>query len=216
MPTRYIAEIDQSKEDRDKLRENQYLLQVAKAVATGDKPEFNVVYASKILAPHMNVQWTTKYGLNWATDMPAPGSEVMYSGTWQQCELGSSYTLDQDGDWSAKQENPHAKPDSLNVASNDYAVGVHIPVGVRDPTSKKWTPIWFGKNMLLTGTHGEYQPIETVNIWYQEGQRTATMISDQSTSVQPYEMPPSRPVYFSYDAIKGKWRTPQDQPFEFP
>ncbi|KAK4649741.1 uncharacterized protein QC761_0024470 [Podospora bellae-mahoneyi] len=192
MSTRYIAEVDQSREDRDKLRVNE------------------------ILAPHMNVQWTTTYGLNWATEIPSPGSAVTYTGSWQKCDLGASYTLDQNGDWSAKQDNPNAKSDSLNVASNDYAVAVHIIVGVQDPSSKKWTPIWVGKNKLLKGSHGEYQPIETVNIWYQQGDQTATMISNQATSVQPYEMPAARPVYFSYDASKGKWRTPQDQPFEFP
>lgn len=130
MSTRYIAEVDQSREDRDKLRENEYFLQVAKAVATGGKPEFNVVYASRILAPHMNVQWPTTYGLNWATKIPSPGSAVRYTGIWQKCDLGASYTLDQDGDWFAKQDNPNAKPDSLNVASNDYAVAVYIIVGV--------------------------------------------------------------------------------------
>ncbi|KAK4665171.1 uncharacterized protein QC763_0078310 [Podospora pseudopauciseta] len=72
----------------------------------------------------------------------------------------------EDGEWSAKQENPNAKPDSLNFASNDYAVAVHILVDVQDPAAKKWTPIWVGKYMLLKGAHGEYQPIVTVNIWY--------------------------------------------------
>lgn len=76
--------------------------------------------------------------------------------------------------------------------------------------------IWVGKNMLLKGAHGEYQLIETVNIWYQQGDQTATMISTKATSFQSYDMPGARPVYFSYDAVKGKWRTPDDQPFEFP
>lgn len=76
--------------------------------------------------------------------------------------------------------------------------------------------IWVGKNMLLKGAHGEYQLIETVNIWYQQGDQTATMISTKATSVQSYDMPGARPVYFSYDAVNGKWRTPDDQPFEFP
>ncbi|KAK4660731.1 hypothetical protein QC762_121595 [Podospora pseudocomata] len=216
MTTRYTVQVEEADSDIKTLHGNAYLLQVAKAVATGGKASVNVVYASKLLAPHMNVQWTTVYGINWATEMPAQGATVTYSGKWKQCNLGDSYTLTQDGVWAATQENPNAKENALNIASNDYEVPVHVLVGVQDPSTKMWTPIWFGNNKLLKGSHGEYEPIETVNIWYQQGDQTATMISNQATSIQSYDMPASHPVYFSYDAAKGKWRTPQDVTFNFP
>ncbi|KAK0659198.1 hypothetical protein QBC41DRAFT_384611 [Cercophora samala] len=215
MTTRYTVQVEETDSDIKALHSNAYLLQIAKAVSSGGKPEFNVVYASKLLAPNMNVQWSTIYGLNWATEIPAQGATVSYSGKWKQCNLGDSYTLTQDGVWAVAQENANAKDSALNVASNDYAVAVHVLVGVQDPNTKAWTPIWVGKNKLLKGSHGEYEPIETVNIWYQQGDQTATMISNQATSVQAYDMP-QHPVYFSYDATKGKWRTPQDNTFNFP
>ncbi|KAK4646984.1 uncharacterized protein QC761_0024610 [Podospora bellae-mahoneyi] len=152
MSTRYIAEVDQSR---------------------------RTATSCAILPPlhERSVDYDIRTQLGHRDTLP--GSAVTYTGSWQKCDLGASYTLDQNGDWSAKQDNPNAKSDSLNVASNDYAVAVHIIVMYKTLFQKKWTP-----------------PIETVNIWYQQGGQTATMISNQATSVQPYEMPAARPVYF--------------------
>ncbi|KAK4683032.1 hypothetical protein QC764_121595 [Podospora pseudoanserina] len=164
MTTRYTVQVEEADFDIKALHGNAYLLQVAKAVGTGGKASVNVVYTSKLLAPHMNVQWTTVCGINWATEMPGQGAT--------------------DGVWAATQENPNAKENALNIASNDYEVPVHVLVGVQDPSTKTWTPIWFGNNKLLKGSHGEYEPIETVNIWYQAGR------PDRHHDFQPGDLNP--------------------------
>ncbi|KIL88487.1 hypothetical protein FAVG1_08568 [Fusarium avenaceum] len=204
MPTTYIAQIDESKADRKLLVTEGYSLLLAKSVDFGSgSSSINFVYESKDLAPHMKISWVASYGLNWSTDMSQPGAQVNYTGDWQQCDLGQSFTLTEDGGWVASQKNPNAKEDSLNVAANNYSKEVHIVVG-----------IWVGKDALLRGSHGEYKPLETINIRYQEGEKSATVISNQATPVQVHDMGPT-PYFFSYDATAGKWRTPQDTAFVF-
>ncbi|KAF5987085.1 splicing factor 3b [Fusarium coicis] len=213
MSTTYNAITEQSAPERKVLRENKYSLQLAKSVASqGSKPSFNVVFKSHILGPHMSVKWTTVYGLNWTTTLPTPGALVTFTGDWQSCSLGSSYDLDQDGTWVARQKNPNANSKAVNVASNGYPVAVYIIVGVQDQATKEWSPIWIADNKLLKNSHGEYQPMQSINLWYQEGDKTSTMIHDQATPVQEYDMT-TEPYYFSYDVDEGKWRTPQNTSF---
>lgn len=71
-----------------------------------------------------------------------------------------------------------------------------------------------GKDALLKSGHGEYKPLETINIWYQEGEKSATIISSQATPIQVYDLGPT-PYFFSYNATDGKWRTPQGNAFVF-
>lgn len=141
MPTRYAAQIDESQMDRQILHRNNYLVHLAKSVvAGGGDAEFNVVFESKLIAPHMNISWGTTYGLNWTTEMPIPGADITFAGDWQTCELGQSYTVTPDGSWFAERNDPRADKESLNVASNDYPKEVHILVGVKN-SAGRWTPV---------------------------------------------------------------------------
>lgn len=100
--------IQESSADLKWLTHNHYSLQVAKSVSyPGDQPQFNVVYRSHKLAPHMTVSWTPQYGLNWTTQMPARGAQVVNSGNWQPCDLGQSYNLTSDGEWVINNDDPH-------------------------------------------------------------------------------------------------------------
>lgn len=139
--TTYTTITQESPADIDLLGPNSYQLQVAKSVANPDgTPSYNVVFQSHYLATSMSVAWTTTYGLNWTKDINAPGAAVTFGGEWQQCGLGESYSLDQNGLWVAAQSNPNAKANSLNVASNGYQTDVHIVVGVQDATGT-WAPV---------------------------------------------------------------------------
>lgn len=74
--------------------------------------------------------------------------------------------------------------------------------------------IWVGKEPLLKGGRGQYKPLETIKIWFEQEEKTATMISKQPAHFQAFDMTPT-PVFFSYDVQEGKWRTPQNTAFDF-
>ncbi|KAI6747620.1 hypothetical protein HG530_015728 [Fusarium avenaceum] len=149
MPTTYIAQIVESTADRKLLVTEGYSLLLKRSVDFGSgSASINFVYGSKDLAPHMKISWVASYGLNWSTDMSKPGAQVNYTGDWQQCDLGQSFTLTADGSWVASQNNLIANEDSLNVAANNYSKEVHIVVGVKTADGK-WTPIWLAKDALL-------------------------------------------------------------------
>lgn len=124
------------------LSQSQYQLQVAKSVSSPrGTPQFNVVFASRALAPEMSISWTAQYGLNWTTSVPAQGATVVYSGNWQACSAGQSYDLDSIGEWVVNDNNPYADANSLNIGSNGYSMPVNVVVGVEDPSTGQWQPV---------------------------------------------------------------------------
>lgn len=136
--------IQENSADLKWLTQNDYSLQVAKSVSyagDGGTPKFNVVYQSKRLSPTMNVSWTPQYGLNWTTQMPARGAQVVYSGNWQACALGQSYNLTSDGEWVINNNDPHKDARSVNVGLNGYPGPVNIIVGIFDPNHSTWQAV---------------------------------------------------------------------------
>ena len=155
----YNPVIQETGQDLEILGANHYNLQVAKAVSSpGGKATFNIVYASKDLEPTMSVAWTTKYGLNWTTNIPNPGAKVICSGSWQACPAGQSFDLSKVGTWKVSENNTNADKNSLNVGSNMYSTAVNIVVGVFDPDTKKWAPVC---NKLYAAILGTNQPLRS-------------------------------------------------------
>ncbi|KAM3479656.1 hypothetical protein MY8738_005356, partial [Beauveria namnaoensis] len=195
MPTTLI--IQEGTEDLKSLANNHYNLQVAKAVsAPGGSAQFNVVYASKSLAPNMTVEWGTNYGLNWTTEIPNPGAKVTYAGRWQACQLGESYDLTETGGWEINNDDPHKDKYSVNVGKNDYSQPIHVIVGIRDEQTGSWQAMFVSPDSLPHGGYGEYQPRDAVQLWYGEGIITETMISTQSTAVENFDMTKIPKQYF--------------------
>jgi len=212
----YNAIIQEDDDSLKMLTQNHYNLQLAKSVSTPNgKPEYNVVYKSTFLASNMSILWSTVYGLNWVAEIPAEGTTVTYSGKWQECTPGQSFDLSSTGLWAPNNNNPNADKNSLNVGSNDYPQEVHILVGVKNTNTGNWTPIWVGTNALLKKSHGEYRPRQTIKIWFEEGVKTATIITKQGTGFTEYDMSNTPLYYFSYKADPGTWLQPQPTPFPF-
>lgn len=69
---------------------------------------------------------------------------------------------------------------------------------------------------LLVKANGEYEPLEYVSLWFQEGTQSSTMISTQSTPPLQQDMSETTTLYFSFDATNGNWLTPQATAFTFP
>ncbi|RYP89693.1 hypothetical protein DL770_004181 [Monosporascus sp. CRB-9-2] len=211
--TTHDITVQERSDDLQSLNRNHYSLQVAKsASAPGGSPVFNIVYMSKHLAPNMSVSWKEQYGLNWSETVPDPGAEVVYSGNWQTCNSGQSYDLDANGEWVFNGNNPHANAASLNVGVNNYRA-VHVIVGIQDSSTKTWMPIYIDGDELLKGGFGKYEPRESVQIWYQENNRTSTMITDQELPVQLFDMTGIDKHYFRYSTETGTW---SDQPTPYP
>lgn len=213
MSITYNVIVQEYQEDLVILNGNKYLLQVAKSISSpGGTAGFNVVYQSQILGPNMSVSWSESYALNWSTQIAAPGSEVVYSGSWKPCAIGASFDLDSNGFFQPNPNNPNADKNSLNVGKNNYAVAVNIIVGVQDPRNPgKFTPIWVDPSKLIVGAHGEFTPRETVQVWYSAGEQTATMISNKATGYDQVELIKPK-WWFHYIAATGIWQN-QDAPF---
>ncbi|KAF4334657.1 splicing factor 3b [Fusarium beomiforme] len=213
--TTYTIITQQGRTELATLSGQNYQLQVAKSVSSpSGQPSFNMVYQSQFLGPNMEVQWTTTYGLNWTTNIPSAGSTVVYSGDWQQCNLGDSYDLNSVGEWVPNQNNPNSKSNSLNIGKNNYQEAVNVIVGVQDASTGHWKPIWVSPDQLLKQSNGEYEPLQAIQLWYAEGTQTSTMISAQATAVQGYTATSSNPEYFSFDVAAGNWRESQATPFQ--
>ncbi|KAF5011449.1 hypothetical protein FDECE_2438 [Fusarium decemcellulare] len=214
MPTTYKAIIQEDNASLQLLSQNYYELQIAKGVSAHGRESYNVVYSSKQLGPSISVSWNTSYALNWTMEQPSPGMRVTLAGQWKQCDLGASYNLNGYGDWDSNHNDPNAKKNCLNVGSNDFQTAVHIIIGVQDSWSGDWTPIWLDMNSLQKHAHGQYEPIETVRLWYQEGGQTGTIISDEGMPSQEFNMTDSPQTYFSYDVSEGRWKNPQSTSFQ--
>ncbi|KAM3462439.1 hypothetical protein MY5147_009826 [Beauveria neobassiana] len=201
MPTTLI--IQEGTQDLKDLAKNHYNLQVAKAVsAPGGTARFNVVYASKSLAPNMSVEWGANYGINWTTEVPNPGATVTYTGRWQACKLGESYDLTETGGWEINNNDPHKDNSSVNVGKNGYTKPIHVIMFV-SPDS------------LPHSGYGQYQPRDVVQLWFGEGIITETMISTQSTAVQDFDMTRIPKQYFWYSYGTGSWQH-SSHPFDPP
>jgi hypothetical protein len=66
---------------------------------------------------------------------------------------------------------------------------------------------------LLIKGHGEYEPRESIQLWYQDGTLTSTMIFTQTTPVETFDMTGLNQHYFMYITATGTW---EDQSTPFP
>ena len=60
--------------------------------------------------------------------------------------------------------------------------------------------------------NGQYQPRESVKLWFAEGQLSATMISKQGTISVEQDLSDNHDYYFHYKASSGTWDS-QTEPF---
>ena len=56
-------------------------------------------------------------------------------------------------------------------------------------------------------------PRQSVKLWYEEGTKSASMVTNQGTIPQEFDMTTTPTFYFSYLADPGKWLIPQAKPF---
>ncbi|KAF2149068.1 hypothetical protein K461DRAFT_324496 [Myriangium duriaei CBS 260.36] len=213
MATSHTVMVQQRPQDIQRLAAYSWL-QVAKSVrGTDGLPSFTTVFRSEQLGPQMMVAWPDQYGINWTKDHPSPGDQVTFSGTWQSCDLGQSYNLNSIGDWEVNNNNPNANPGAVNIGINNYISPVHIIVGIQDPLTKGWVPIWVAPGPLSQQDHAEYEPLQIVQIWYQNKDRTGTMISPPSTAAMTYDMTNSPIEFFMYHTDTSTW---SHQPSPYP
>ncbi|GAB1311888.1 hypothetical protein MFIFM68171_02098 [Madurella fahalii] len=90
---------------------------------------------------------------------------------------------------------------------------VHVIIGLQDPDTEEWKPIYIDVNKLIKGAHGEYMPRESICLWYEEKDRTSTVIDNQGTPSTTFDMTGIYQHYFMYDAGNAKWL---DQNVPFP
>ncbi|KAI5358240.1 hypothetical protein Slin15195_G065670 [Septoria linicola] len=207
--TTYTVHVQEFPDDLTVLTTNKYRLQVAKSVSTDSAlPEYNVVYASHILAPDMTISWTEDYGLNWVQDMSKPGVNVTYGGQWIGGKLGDCFKLDSRGVY-IKDNSSTGEKDALNVVSNDYAVPVHVIVGVKDPSKadpsnpEGWTPIYVSPKQILVKGNGHYTPKQGIQIWYETNDNTAKMISGHQSFKKDFDMTKTPEWWFHWEDASG-------------
>jgi len=202
--TTSTVNVQEGQTDLAALKTNGYSLQISKSVAGPDPGElFNVVLTSEQLLINMAISWTDTFGLNWITEIPVPGAIITATGDWVACELGQTFDLDSGGSWIISNSTPNNN-NSLNIGNNGAGTPVHIIVGIED-SNNNWTPIYVDSSALLPGAHGQYEPLEDILLWYQQGDLTSTMIDFQGTDQENFTMQPGAPHWFYYNVASGTW-----------
>lgn len=211
-PVREIQVFEDAYE-RDYLGSNNLYFNIAKSVTTGDgSTTFNTIWQSKGIAPNISIQWNAVYALNWTAEAPSVGASVTLAGEWQLCNKGQSFDIDPNGGWIPSATAP--VPGFLCVGSVNYKFpdvdGIHIVVGVQNKAGG-YDRIFVDKTALAPFFSAQYQPVETVTWWYQEGQRTGTMISTVSSDMASVDLtapnPSTHKYYYStsYKHDTGVW-----------
>jgi len=208
----------ESQLDAVNIGNNQWNLQVAKAVASGTgTPTYNLVWQSRAQAPITSLSWKVEYALGWTASVPGQGVQVSIMGNWQPCNKGEAYEINSIGYWDRSTE-PADPNDAgwLKVSKINYrypgVLGVHIVVGIRNAETGRYDPIFIDKAALGPGSRARYQPQESVSWWLEGGNKTGQVFSNsQSQSCEQDYTNPSDPLTKSYEysttflTVDGKW-----------
>ena len=176
----------ESESDTKIIKSNNWNLNVAKCVTTGSgEPIFNVIWQSQAVAPIIRIQWKEEYALGWTADVPSEGVRVSIAGRWQKCDKGQSYSINELGYWEPS-SNPVGPPGWLKVGKIDYAypgvAGIHIIVGVKNPRTGEFEPVFVDTATLPRNSTTQYQPQETVS-WWLEGLNNSGQVYSGSKSM---------------------------------
>ncbi|KAK0708859.1 hypothetical protein B0T21DRAFT_428120 [Apiosordaria backusii] len=208
----------ESAADNQSIAANGWRFQVAKSVATANAaPTFNVVWQSQGVAPATDISWKVQYALNWTAAVPANGVKVSVGGTWQRCNKGETYDLNEQGYW-VPSASP-AGPDGagwLNIGSINYSypgvLGIHIIVGVMNNETGRYEPIFIDQSVLPEGSSAKYQPLETVSWWLEANDLTGQVFHSTKSRATTYDFTnPSNPVTGAFEwstsfiMLGGKW-----------
>ncbi|KAK1519795.1 hypothetical protein CABS01_16563 [Colletotrichum abscissum] len=166
--------------DLSKIRDNGWNLQLAQPVAsTNAAPAYNVIWQSFGLAPTQQITWDVKYALNFSAVLPGQGVEVVISSKWQPCDKGGVFDINENGFFVPS--TAPSKPGWLKVGEVNYQYpgvpGIHIVVGVFNPATGGYQPIFIDSASLPPGSSGEYQPQETIAWWLEGGNHTGQVFS---------------------------------------
>ena len=181
MSTRTIHWFESSY-DLSKLNQNHWQFQIVKLVATSpdSPPVSNVIWKSLALQPQAKISWPVKYGLNWSVTVPSEGITVSVGGRWKACDKGQAYDLTNLGEWTVSTTST-GKPGWLTVGTINYAYpgvpGIHVVVGVENPATQTFDPIFIDPTELPVGSSGSYQPQEEVKWWLEGSNLTGSVYS---------------------------------------
>ena len=64
----------------------------------------------------------------------------------------------------------------------------------------------------MVNANGQYEPKESIQLWFSEGIQSQTMIATQATVVEDFDMTGNPVYYFQYDTATGTWKA-QATPF---
>jgi hypothetical protein len=167
--------------DLQKIDANHWQFQIAKVVATspGSPPMSNMIWKSVALQPQANITWPVEYGLNWSATLPTAGITVTVGGRWQACNKGQAFDLTRLGEWTPSVTAP--TPGWMTVGKINYKYpdvpGIHIIVGVKNPATGNFDPIFIDPTELPPGSGGTYQPQELVQWWLEGANLTGSVYS---------------------------------------
>ena len=187
------------------LAENHSRLAITMAVSGGNGNR--VIWQSKSIAPRVQVRWTPRYALNWTQGRTERGMQITLSGNWQECALGSSYTITPDGMWqpSGSEGNNDAVTAGCDYEGND----VHLIVGCHDGSD--FRPIWIDNNSMGRGMRTSLKPQPKLRWWWQEDAQSGTVVSEASgpAAEHDFSSPSPETNQYSYSttfhANTGTW-----------
>lgn len=210
-------EVWESAPNADILSHDHLNLQVARSVSSGGSKAFNVVWQSKNIAPSTTISWTSVYALNWH---PTEGLSGTLNGVWQPCAFGEVFDLKDKGYWDSSTVQPEAGYMKAGEVNYGYpgVPGIHILlIGIQNDADE-FDVIYVDPTSLGLNESVTYQPQESVQWWYQNNTRTATMIKNVTSPMEMREYsqpaPETGKYYYSstYNYSTGHWITSPRKP----
>jgi len=102
----YTATIQLTDDVVRSLDKSKYNLALVKEVVDGSgEATINTIFTTRKVVPKTSITWGVEYALNWASELPAKGAQVVISGHWKKCVPGQALTLVDGGLWENNEED---------------------------------------------------------------------------------------------------------------
>lgn len=133
-----------------------------------------------------------------------------------QCNIGQALDIDQYGFFTTSASQPDGS--SMKIGKNNYVSQgdggvIHIIVGIQDPTTLNFDPIFVDPDGIYPMFSGTWQPQEKLQWWYDNGNQTSTMVDYHESAVEvgDFSAPDAQTGTFkkqsSYNSLQGVWST---------
>ncbi|KAJ1323586.1 hypothetical protein MN608_10830 [Microdochium nivale] len=165
------------------------------------------------------IRWQTSFALNWHFQIPAhaPGQPLQTTGSWHPCAPDQAYELVAPGIWLA---DPQGQKAGALAVRNSFSP-VSLVLGVQDPETGAYSPIYVGWKLTPPNAVEEIRPKEEIELWLESEKDDGLITTRRQTRVASFDMTSTKAQgyrhWFRWNFEEGGgggsgWAE-QDQPF---